>query len=158
VRRGVNEDSPPRLIDHFGAMLEAKGLSQNQRFLIGEPVLRDGKWLPPEASTPIRGWLAEASHSDRRVAVLSQTMSGVLDTFPIRVPALAAEVEAQAALRDDLIAAVADAYRAALAGIEISTADGSLLSGEGLAQWQDFARTGDLLRALQTRRARGKPR
>ena len=154
----VNEDSAPQLIDHFGAMLEANGLSHHQRFLILETVLRDGKWLPPEASTPIRRWLAEASQSDRRVAVLSQTMSGVLDTFPIRVPALAAQVEAQAALRDDLIAAVAGAYRAALAGIETSTADGSLLSGEVLARWQDFAGTGDLLRALQTRRAVGKQR
>ena len=154
----VHEESAPQLIDHFGAMLEANGLSRNQRFLILETVLRDGKWLPPEASTPIRRWLAEASQSDRRVAVLSQTMSGVLDTFPIRVPALATQVEAQAALRGDLIAAVAGAYRAALAGIETSTSDGSLLSGEVLARWQDFAGTGDLLRALQTRRAVGKQR
>jgi energy-coupling factor transporter ATP-binding protein EcfA2 len=154
----VNEESAPQLIDHFGAMLEANGLSRNQRFLILETVLRDGKWLPPEASTPIRRWLAEASQSDRRVAVLSQTMSGVLDTFPIRVPTLAAHVEAQAALRDELVAAVADAYRRALNEIETSTADGSLLTGEVLARWQDFAGTGDLLRALQTRRAVGKQR
>jgi energy-coupling factor transporter ATP-binding protein EcfA2 len=154
----VNEESAPQLVDHFGAMLEANGLSQHQRFLILETVLRDGKWLPFSASSPIRRWLAEASQSDRRVAVLTQTMSGMLDTFPVRVPALAAQVEAQAALRDELIAAVTGAYRAAFADIEGSVADGSLLRGEVLARWQDFAGTGDLLRSLQTRRAVGRQR
>jgi energy-coupling factor transporter ATP-binding protein EcfA2 len=154
----VNEESAPQLVDHFGAMLEANGLSQHQRFLILETVLRDGKWLPFSASSPIRRWLAEASQSDRRVAVLTQTMSGMLDTFPVRVPALAAQVEAQAALRDELIAAVTGAYRAVLAEIETSAADGSLLRGEVLARWQDFAGTGDLLRSLQTRRTVGRQR
>ena len=153
----VNEASAAELVDHFGAMLEANGLSRNQRFLILETVLTEGK-LPPEASGPIRQWLTEAAQSDRRVAVLSQTMSGVLDTFPTRVPALAAQVEAQAALRDELIAAVAAAYRVALTEIETSTADGSLMRGEVLARWQDFAGTGELLRALQARRAVGRQR
>ena len=153
----VNEASAPQLIEHFGAMLLANGLGSNQRFLILETMLSDGM-LPAEASGPIQQWLAEAAQSDRRVAVLTQTMSGVLDTFPTRVPALAAHVEAQAGLRDDLIAAVTGAYRAALAEIETSTADGSLLRGEVLARWQDFASTGDLLRALQTRRTVGRQR
>jgi energy-coupling factor transporter ATP-binding protein EcfA2 len=153
----VNEASAAELVDHFAAMLEANGLSRNQRFLILETVLTDGK-LPPEASRPIREWLTEAAQSDRRVAVLSQTMSGVLDTFPTRVPALAAQVEAQAALRDELIAAVTAAYRVALTEIETSTADGSLMRGEVLARWQDFAGSGELLRALQARRAMGRQR
>jgi 50S ribosome-binding GTPase len=154
----VNAAAAPYLIDHFGAMLEANGLSRNRRFLILETVLNDGK-LPPEASAPIRHWLAEAAQSDRRVAVLSQTMSGVLDTFPVRVPALAARVEEQVAMRGGLVAAVEDVYRAAVAGLDESTADGSLLRGEVLARWQDFAGTGDLLRALQApHRAGGKQR
>ena len=153
----VNEASAAELVDHFAAMLEANGLSRNQRFLILETVLTEGK-LPPEASGPIRKWLTEAAQSDRRVAVLSQTMSGVLDTFPTRVPALAAQVEAQAALRGELIAAVAAAYRVALTEIETSTTDGSLMRGEVLARWQDFAGSGELLRALQARRAVGRQR
>jgi hypothetical protein len=147
----VNESSAAQLVDHFGAMLEANGLSRHERFLILETVLSDNGMLPAEASGPIRQWLSEAAQSDRRVAVLSQTMSGVLDTFPVRVPALAAHVEAQAALRDDLITAVTGAYGAAFAEAETSTADGSLLRGEVLARWQDFAGTGDLLRSLQAR-------
>jgi hypothetical protein len=148
----VDEFAAPQLIDHFGAMLEANGLSQHQRFLILETLLTDGK-LPPVASDPIRQWLAEVAGSDRRVAVLSQTMSGVLDTFPARIPTLAAQVEAQAVAHHELIATVRNAYRAAVAKIGTATADGSLLRGEVLARWQDFAGTGDLLRALQAKRA-----
>ncbi|HCU93605.1 MAG TPA: AAA family ATPase [Actinobacteria bacterium] len=153
----VREAAAPQLLDHFGAMLEANGLSQHQRFLILETQLNDGK-LPPETSAPVRQWLADAAQSDRRVAVLSQTMSGVLDTFATRVPKLAAQVETQAALRGDLVAAARGAYLAALAEIDKSMTDGSLLRGEVLARWQDFAGTGDLLRALQTRRAGSRQR
>jgi energy-coupling factor transporter ATP-binding protein EcfA2 len=153
----VHQPAAPQLIDHFGAMLEANGLSQHQRFLILETVLTEGK-LPPEASDPIRQWLAEAAQSSRRVAVLSQTMTGVLDTFPARIPALAAQVEVQAAAHGELVAAVDSAYRGAVAEIGTATADGSLLRGEVLARWQDFAGTGDLLRALQAKRPGGRQR
>jgi energy-coupling factor transporter ATP-binding protein EcfA2 len=153
----VRETAAPQLVDHFGAMLEANGLTQHPRFLILETELTDGR-LPPETSAPVRQWLAEAAQSDRRVAVLSQTMSGVLDTFAIRVPRLAAQVEAQAALRSDLVSAARGAYVAAIAEIDKAMTDGSLLRGEVLARWQDFAGTGDLLRALQTRRSGGRQR
>jgi len=150
----VQQPVAPQLVDHFGAMLEANGLSHHQRFLIPETVLTDGR-LPPETSEPVRQWLTEAAQSDRRVAVLSQTMSGVLDTFPARIPTLAAQVEAQAAAHRELVAAVVGVYREAVAEIGTATADGSLLRGEVLARWQDFAGTGDLLRALQAKRAGG---
>ena len=148
----------PEVVAHFNAMLDANGLSGNQRFLIPETVLIDGK-LPPEVCDPVRDWLKEtADQPDRRVAVLTQTMSGVLDTFRTRVPALAGQIEAQVTLRADLIAAVTGAYQAGLAEIDEKLQDGSLMSGEVLARWQDFAGTGDLLRTLQSRRGSGKQR
>jgi hypothetical protein len=148
----------PEVVAHFHAMLEANGLGGNQRFLIPETVLTDGK-LPPELCDPVRDWLREtADQPDRRVAVLTQTMSGVLDTFRTRVPALAAQIEDQVAVRAGLTAAVAGAYQAGLAEIDEKLQDGSLMSGEVLARWQDFAGTGDLLRTLQSRRGAGKQR
>jgi energy-coupling factor transporter ATP-binding protein EcfA2 len=142
----------PEVVAHFHAMLDANGLGDNQRFLIPETILVDGK-LPPEVCRPVREWLKEtADQPDRRVAVLTQTMSGVLDTFRTRVPALAAQIEAQVTLRTDLTTAVADAYQAGMTEIEQALQDGSLMSGEVLARWQDFAGAGDLLRTLQTRR------
>jgi hypothetical protein len=143
------------VVEHFDAMLAANGLGGHQRFLIPETVLADGK-LPDEVSGPVRDWLADtAAHADRRVAILTQTMAGVLDTFRVRVPGIAAEIEEQVRVRGDLIAAVTGAYQAALREAGLSLGNGSLLCGEVLARWQDFAGTGDLLRALQTRRGRG---
>jgi len=58
----------PEVVGHFHAMLEANGLGENQRFLIPETILIDGK-LPPEVCAPIRDWLKEtADQPDRREA------------------------------------------------------------------------------------------
>jgi len=156
---------PPRsaaqLTAHFDAMLAANGLGDARRFVIAETVLTDGR-LPAEAYGPIREWLEDtAAREDRRVAVLTQTMSGVLDTFRARLPALADQVEAQLALRTELQDAVGEAYAAGLADIDEATRNGALLRGEILARWQDFTGTGDMLRMLQVRRggaAASRPR
>jgi GTPase SAR1 family protein len=141
-----------QLTTHFDAMLAANGLGDVRRFVINETVLTDGR-LPADSYGPIKEWLQDtAAREDRRVAVLTQTMSGVLDTFRTRIPDLAAAVGDQLAARDELRVAVTKAYTAGLADVERASADGSLLRGEILARWQDFAGTGDLLRMLQVRR------
>ncbi|HEY3953462.1 MAG TPA: GTPase [Streptosporangiaceae bacterium] len=150
---------PPRsraeLTGHFIAMLEANGLGEADRFVIPETVIVD-EMLPPTLFGPIREWLQDAAlREDRRVAVLTQTMSGVLDTFRTRVPELASHIATQLNLRVQLRQAVESCYTAALAEVEQSTRNGSLLRGETLARWQDFAGTGDLLRTLQSRRRGG---
>jgi energy-coupling factor transporter ATP-binding protein EcfA2 len=150
----VPSSGAAELTRHFWAMLEANGLGDNQRFVINETVITDAR-LPAEVSAPVRDWLRDtAVQADRRVAVLTQTMAGALDTFRNRVPALAAEVEAQLVIRGDLKAAVGGAYAAALAEADQALSDGSLLRGEVQARWQDFAGTGELLRGLQAPRGR----
>jgi energy-coupling factor transporter ATP-binding protein EcfA2 len=144
--------SAAQLTTHFDAMLAANGLGDTQRFVIAETALTEGR-LPAEAYGPIRAWLEDtAAREDRRVAVLTQTMSGVLDTFRARIPALAGQVEAQLTLRAELRSAVDEAYAAGLSEIDEATSNGSLLRGEILARWQDFTGTGDMLRMLQVRR------
>jgi energy-coupling factor transporter ATP-binding protein EcfA2 len=144
----------PQLTAHFDAMLEANGLQDVTRFGVAETVVAEAR-LPAEISGPLREWLeSTADHVDRRVAVLTQTMSGVLDTFRTRIPVLAAEVGTQLALRAELRGSVQAAYFAGLADLDEATSNGSLLSGEILARWQDFAGTGDLLRTLQVRKGR----
>ncbi len=143
------------LSTHFDAMLEANGLREVRRFIIPETVITDAQ-LPAEVTAPVREWLADtARREDRRVAVLTQTMSGMLDTFRSRVPALAAEVTAQVAVRDELRRTVESAFETGLVEFDAATGDGSLLHGEVLARWQDFTGTGDLMRTLQARRGRG---
>src|SRR5713226_9496191 len=88
----------PQLSDHFSAMLEANGLGDVQRFVIPETIVTDAQ-LPAEVSAPVKAWLEDTSRrDDRRIAILTQTMSGVLDSFEVRVPALAAQAQTQAAL------------------------------------------------------------
>jgi energy-coupling factor transporter ATP-binding protein EcfA2 len=143
-----------QLSAHFDAMLEANGLHDFQRFLIPETIVTDAM-LPAEAARPVREWLEEtAAADDRRVAVLTQTMSGMLDTFRSRIPALAGHAETQLALREELRSGARGAYDGQLAGVGQATSDGSLLHGEVLTRWQDFAGTGDLMRTLQVRRGR----
>jgi hypothetical protein len=148
--------SARQLSSHFGAMLEANGLAEAQRFMIAETVLTDGM-LPREVYGPVRRWLDDTSaRQERRVAVLTQTMSGVLDTFRARVPDLATQVDNQLALRSELRSQVSGSFEAGLAEFDEATRNGSLLRGEILARWQDFTGTGDLLRMLEVRRG-GRP-
>src|SRR6266487_1636492 len=144
----------PQLSAHFDAMLEANGLGEVQRFVIPETVVADAR-LPEEVAAPVRHWLEDtARRDDRRVAILTTTMSGVLDTFKTRIPVLAAQVETQLAVRAELRSASDLAYAAGLAEFDEATRSGSLLRGEVLARWQDFAGTGELLGTLQVRKAR----
>jgi energy-coupling factor transporter ATP-binding protein EcfA2 len=132
------------LVNHFTAMLDANGIPAENRFVILETPLIDGM-LPPDAYQPVRDWLTDtAERADRRVAVLSQTMSGVLDTFKSRVPAVAAYVEAQVVLRGKLRRAAEAGYERAFAEANAGTRNGALLTGEVVARWQDCVVGGDL--------------
>ncbi|MCW2894158.1 MAG: hypothetical protein JWO75_3647 [Actinomycetia bacterium] len=140
------------LVGHFNAMLDANGIQAENRFVIPETGIVDGV-LPDDIFQPIRDWLNEtAQHSDRRVAVLSQTMAGVLDTFKTRVPRLAAHVDAQVVLNTRLRREAQNAYATALAEFDDGTHGGRLLAGEVLARWQDYAASGDLDAALRGKR------
>ena len=142
------------LVDHFSAMLDANGIAAANRFVIQETPLINGM-LPRDAYQPVRDWLADtAARSDRRVAVLSQTMSGVLDTFKTRVPAIAAHVEAQVVLRAELRQAAETAYENAFTEASAGTKDGSLLRGEVLARWEDCVVGDDLRPRRGTKTAR----
>jgi energy-coupling factor transporter ATP-binding protein EcfA2 len=132
------------LTEHFNAMLDANGIAAENRFSILETPLVGGM-LPPDAYQPIRDWLSDtATRSDRRVAVLSQTMSGVLDTFKSRIPAMAAHIEAQVVLRAELRRTAEASYQRAFTEAEAGLKNGTLLTGEVLARWQDCVVGGDL--------------
>jgi energy-coupling factor transporter ATP-binding protein EcfA2 len=141
------------LVAHFNAMLDANGIQADNRFVIPETGIVDG-FLPDDIFQPIRDWLNEtAQHADRRVAVLSQTMAGMLDTFKTRVPRLAAHVDAQVVLSTRLRREAENAYASALTEFDESTHGGHLLAGEVLARWQDYAASGDLSAALRGKRS-----
>src|SRR3984893_13784260 len=125
-------------------MLDANGIAAEDRFVIQETPLIDGM-LPPDAYQPVRDWLAATPPpSHRRVAGLPKPISGVLDTFKTRVPAVAAHVEAQVVLRAQLRQAAETAYQNAFAEASDGLKDGTLLRGEVLARWEDCMVGGDL--------------
>jgi energy-coupling factor transporter ATP-binding protein EcfA2 len=141
------------LVSHFTAMLDANAIDAADRFVIPE-TRPAGGMLPPEAFEQIRAYLTDTSRrEERRVAVLTQTMAGVLDTFRTRVPVLAAAAEAQLAVRTRLRTQAEAPYRAALGTVEKAFRDGELLRGEVQARWQDLVVTGDLTRTLRSRKA-----
>src|SRR5262249_60612587 len=105
--------SVQQLTEHFGAMLDANGLTDMPRFVVPETTVTDAQ-LPSEVSAPVRSWLEETSkRDDRRIAILTQTMSGVLDSFEARIPALAGVAQTQLALGAELRSAADAAYPAA---------------------------------------------
>ncbi len=145
------------IVKHFGRMLDEYGLGEVERFVINETAVRDGR-LPEAEIAELRMWLAELSVDDqRRASAVRATLNGVFNSFRIRLPALARHLETQVALRADLRSDVDAAYAGVLTEIDEATRNGSLLRGEVLARWQDFAGSGDLMRTLQLRRG-GKSR
>lgn len=147
---------PPKsrevITKHFVRMLTEYGLGEVDRFVIDEGKVTDGM-LPDHEVSELRRWLTELSVDERRRAqAVRVTLDGVLNSFRTRVPALAKQLEIQVAFRRDLRADVDGAYAGALAEIGESTGDGSLLRGEVLARWQDFAGSGDLMRTLHLRK------
>ncbi|MFI7635298.1 dynamin family protein [Nonomuraea sp. NPDC049400] len=137
---------------HFVRMLTEYGLGEIDRFVISESQVTDGK-LPDSEVTDLRLWLAELSvDEERRAQAVRETLNGVLNSFRTRVPALARHLEGQVAFRTELRSDVEAAFQSALSQIDKASKNGSLLHGEVLARWQDFAGSGDLMRSLQLRK------
>ncbi|GAB2843024.1 dynamin family protein [Actinoallomurus bryophytorum] len=139
------------VVAHFAEMLKENGLETAAQFTIPETKVSGGM-LPKQLSEEVHAWLTGITEDeDVRTEVIRSTLGSVLDTFRTRVPELAKRVEEQVALRTMLREEVEGAYATGLAELDEATRNGSLLRGEVLARWQDFAGTGDLERALQAR-------
>lgn len=150
VQPGPGEE----IAGHFTEMLAERGFGEVPRFDIPETTIVDSR-LPEETISGIREWLLElAENAEARDEMIVETLGGVLDSFRTRVPQLAKQVEEQVDCRDRLARDADAAYSTALAELDEATRNGSLLQGEVLARWQDFAGTGDLMRALRLRRGR----
>ncbi|MFC5746973.1 AAA family ATPase [Actinomadura rugatobispora] len=152
----VPQGAGSEVVDHFGEMLVEHDVGEARRFTIPETRVEDSR-LPEEAVEDIREWLVGVGeNADDRTVVIGDTLVGVLDSFRTRVPELAKQVEAQVEKRAELAREVESSYGTALAELDEATRNGSLLRGEVLARWQDFAGTGDLLRSLHVQRGRPK--
>ena len=150
----VPQGAGSEVVEHFADMLGEHGVGDAHQFTIPETKIEDSR-LPEEAAEEIRSWLTGIAEDDeQRIEVMRATLGSVLDSFRTRVPELAKQVEARTLLSTEVQAA----YATALAELDEATRNGTLLRGEVLARWQDFAGTGDLVRALHVRRGRADRR
>ncbi|MDL4777508.1 AAA family ATPase [Actinomadura xylanilytica] len=150
----VPQGAGGEVVEHFGEMLGENEVGDTRRFTVPETRIEESR-LPEEAVEDIRSWLVGvAENTGDREVIVGDTLAGVLDSFRTRVPELARQVEVQVEQRTELARLVESSYSTALAELDEATRNGSLLRGEVLARWQDFAGTGDLLRALHAQRAR----
>lgn len=148
----VPSGSGSEVTEHFAEMLEEHGVGEARRFNIPETRIEESR-LPESCVEDIRAWLMGiAENRELRTGTVDSTLTGVLDSLRTRIPQLAKQIEAQVELRGELAGSVDSAYETALAELDEATRNGSLLRGEVLARWQDFAGTGDLVKALHVRR------
>ncbi len=150
---------PPEAMDevrsHLARMLQDRGLTSSPLFAIAEGPTDPSGLLDPAAVEPVRSWLISlASDESARQLVVRRTLTGALEALQPRSQALVAAVRAQEDARAGLHAAVDTSYVDALAAIERGLSDGTLLRGEVLARWQEFAGTGELLRTIEIRISR----
>ncbi len=146
-----------RLLDHFGAMLEANGLGHAARFAIPETDQIRGERFTSNVADHIREYLADvAGEAEQRDRVSRRTFIGVIDSFRTRVPELARQVERQIETGHALGAIVDDAYSDAQDRIDTSLGDGSLLRGSLLARWQEVTAGGDLAKSMRPRGKRSR--
>ncbi|HEX8497577.1 MAG TPA: dynamin family protein [Actinomycetales bacterium] len=150
---------PPEAMEevrpHLAQMLGERGLTSSPLFAIAEGTTDEHGWLEAAAVEPVRSWLISLAMDDTaRQLVVRRTLTGALDSLRPRADALVAAVAAQDDARRALHAAVDSSYADALGAIERGLSDGTLLRGEVLARWQEFAGTGELLRTIESRISR----
>ena len=115
--------------------------------------------LPPESVAALGTWLEQlGADAPARTAIARRTLAGAVTAAGASMQELAAVQTRQIETYAGLETAITLAYEDALARVEASLTDGSLLRGEVLARWHDFVGTGDFFRSLENRIGRLRDR
>ncbi len=154
---------PPAAMDevrpHLAQMLRERGLASSPLFSVPESTVDAAGLLDPSLVEPVRSWLVSlAKDSAARQVVVRRTLTGALDALRPKAAELVDAAETQRVALTALAREVDSTYADALAAIERGLSDGTLLRGEVLARWQEFAGTGELLRSIETRVSRWRDR
>jgi hypothetical protein len=133
-------------------MLAARGLKDSPLFGVPEGPVDDAGLLPADHVAEIRTWLdALAADSGARESIVHQTVEGAIRTLTRRVYPIADAVGLQVDAIGDLLARADKQYDAAGADLVSALQDGTLLRGDVLARWREFAGSGELLRSLEAK-------
>lgn len=143
-------DAVQTVSTHLARMLASRGLKDSPLFIVHEGPISDEGLLPAGHVAEIRAWLESlAVDTSARGGVVRQTLEGTIRAITQRTHPVADAAAAQLTELERLRADVATAYDAAGPALAAASGDGTLLSGEVLARWEDFVGTGELLRSLE---------
>ncbi|WP_121866699.1 dynamin family protein [Glutamicibacter nicotianae] len=146
VPPGAENDIVPDL----KRLLRDKDLDPTLLHVLNETQLGEGKLIPSEHVEPLLAWLNSlAADSAQRQRIAAQTLDGALRRTAADVSELIAELQEQENQLGELCTLTGERFAQALAKINDSLNDGSLLRGEILARWQDFVGAGELLRGIE---------
>ncbi len=135
---------------HLARMMTTRGLSDSPLFTVPETGTDTEGLLPPEAVAPIVGWLHDlAADPNAREAVVSQTLDGAVRHNVLRTHDIADALDAQIEAAENLYNQAEEIYAEATTFVARESSDGTLLSGEVLAQWQEFVGTGEMVRSVE---------
>jgi dynamin family protein len=133
---------------HLAQRLGERGLGGAPLFVIPETQPVDG-FLPEEVVRPLQQWLRRVAGDERsRTMIAGRTLKGVLASLPERTLRLADAADAQALAWYKLKQEVDAVFEPARDRLLRSMTDGSLISGEVAARWQEFVADGEFVRRL----------
>ncbi|GAA5177068.1 dynamin family protein [Rugosimonospora acidiphila] len=138
---------PPDAQDDLGrqlsGMLSAQALAPARLFVVPEAGL-DGQGLLAEwVIQPVRDWLSGlAADPAMRAGLVRQTISGAVAALVPATSGLVDAAEEQITTATALRDAVQIARSGALSTLDAALGDGSVLRGEALDRWQEYADTG----------------
>jgi GTPase SAR1 family protein len=144
----VPPESLQELRIHLATRLRERGLGGAPLFVIPETRPVDG-FLPESIVAPLQKWLRRvAGDPASRSVIAERTLKGAVASLPGRTDLLALAAEAQAVGWTQLRCEVEDVFIETGAQLASSLTDGSLISGEVLARWQEFMADGEFVRRL----------
>jgi len=118
------------------ALLAVNGLGDLPLFTVPESVLTGGL-LPEYLLDPLMTWLRSTAHDPTmRQATIAATVNGMFDDLPRRLGAVAEGLIAQAEAADRLRMQADLAYASERAALHDAIAQGELLRGTPLLEWQ----------------------
>ncbi len=135
---------------HLARMMTSRGLSDSPLFSVPESDLDTDGRLDSALVAPITGWLHDlAADPAARRLVVGRTLDGAVRHIVLRSHDIADAMDDQLEVAEQLQSGVDASYRDGLERVVAQTADGTLMTGEVMARWQEFVAAGDLVKSIE---------
>lgn len=155
----VHEEGLVEVRGHLARMMSSRGLSDSPLFTVPEAVLDERGLVQDSSIDHIKVWLEElAADTHARSAVVSQTLDGAVRQNVFRAHDVADAMDSQVQAAEVLHAALESAFSLVLDAVEESLSDGSMVTGQLAARWQEFLGGGEVMRSMEDKVVRIRDR